>query len=113
MVCVMGTEVALAADYTPPAAVGDIWVAINYKQSVAGTPLSTDVKVQWGSQTFTKTVSWVPCVGESKGFVLKMAHKKADAVKMTVTTSGTIVSGPKQGPAPSQWAAKCWSKVVW
>lgn len=114
--CLAGASTVLAADasYTPPASVGDIWVVIKYKQTVPGTAQSTDVKVQWGAQSLSKSVSPPICLKDfPQGFVLKMAHKKADSVKLTLTTSGTIVSGPQQGSAPSQWTAKCWSQVVW
>jgi hypothetical protein len=93
--------------------VGDIWVVIKYK-SLTGAAEKTDVKVQWGAQSLSRSVSPPTCFKDfPQGFVLRMPHKKADSVKLTLTTTGSILVKPIQGPAPSQWTAKCWTQVVW
>jgi hypothetical protein len=118
VVCLTGARVA-AADtkkYKPPAAKGDIYVVFEYLQNVAGTAAPTEVTVQWGSRKYNKKVAppLKGCVTDfGQGFVLKMAHTKADSVEMVVTSTGKIRHEIKQDVVPREWNARCWTPLTW
>ena len=112
---VLFAAVALAdsASYTPPAEKGDIYTVIKYKATY-GIPEKTKVTVKWGSYNQTKTVS-PPKINAPvpEGYVLKLKHKKADSIDLSVTTDGTIKSGPTQGGPPPEWSNKAYKQESW
>lgn len=95
-----------SATYTPPPETGDIYIVIKYVQTILNTDTDTQVTVNWGAYNHTATISppWFP-KGECNtpgvcGFIIKLKHKKADDITMTVTTNGQIMEPPMQGSAP-------------
>ena len=108
--------VAATATYTPPPQPGTVYVVVAYK---FGLKLDkTTVAAKWGGwskqETFTPPGLAGTCMlNLAAGVVIKMSHAKADSIPLTVSTDGTIVTGPFQGSPPSQWTNNCFRQVSW
>lgn len=95
-----------SASYDPPSEPGSIYIVIKYVQTIFGSDGDTQVTVNWGTYNHTETISppWFPKGGCNVpgvcSFIIKLRHKKADSIRMTVTTNGTIMEPPIQGSAP-------------
>lgn len=57
--------------------------------------------------------STTPRPNKSVRSVLKLAHKKADSVPLTIETDGKITTAPYQGAAPPESKRKEYQKVNW
>lgn len=98
--------------FTPPSNKGDIYVVCNYKMSSIGLPQKTSVSIRWGGWIKNDTVNVYTVYG-MQGFIVKLKHKKNDSYPLSFSTSGTIVRGPYQGSAPSEWGRTGWKKYEW
>jgi hypothetical protein len=81
-----------AATFVPPPTVGEIYLAVDYKQQ-GGRPVATNIAATWGSWKQHAVATPVP---GARGFVLTLSHSVADTVPLFVATDGAIVSGPMQ-----------------
>jgi hypothetical protein len=111
------TAWAATRTYTPPPQTGTIYTVINYRNSGLGTARPTSVSVTWGSfsrnGTFTPPSSGTCGLQTNAGVVVVLRHTRADQVPLTLSTDGTIVSGPIQSGAPPQLGAPCYQTASW
>jgi hypothetical protein len=94
------------ASFTPSPQGGDIFAVINANRSAR----STTISVTWGS--FRTTVGrgnqYGNCAGPMSGWVLLVRNTKPGSNLFTLTTSGTIVRPPYQGPPPPEVSHSCY-----
>ncbi|MCU0691350.1 MAG: hypothetical protein MUF54_08110 [Polyangiaceae bacterium] len=113
-------SVALADSntYTPPPQVGDVYTVIKFKWGGIGTTEDTKVSATWGSWSKSRTIPVIKVpqhcgISRNAGFVLKLHHRKADKVPLTISTDGTIARPPMQGSPPPEWGKACYRQVSW
>jgi len=100
------------AQYTPPAQPGDIYTVIDFARA-AGVAQPTTIAETMGSRHRSLTV--VPrysCAETTPaGVVVRFRHFTPDSALFTITTTGTIVRAPYQGPLPIEALHRCYQLV--
>lgn len=100
--------------YVPPGEPGYVYTVIEHPaRSTAAPRAATTVSVRWGA--WRQTGRFLPGADDAggAGIVLRLRHAKWDRFPLTVSTSGRIISGPLQGPAPPEWTQPRFARVIW
>lgn len=96
--------------YTPPARPGSIYIVVRHKKSFP--PMKTRISIRWGTWSRSGNFDAAGFRYSREGFVIRLDHKKADSVPVTVNTDGHIVN-IHQGPPPPQKGDKLWEYAEW
>ena len=104
-----GATRASSREYTPPAQPGDIYTVIDFPFA-HGEAGAISVTEEMGNRrrNLVAAPRYSCAHSTPTGVVVRFRHFTADAVPLTLATTGTILRGPYQGDLPPEALHHCY-----